>query len=186
MQSLPKSFEAFRAECMWLRQCYNTHAALFESSEATKQLLHNCSAIFFSDLNRMLIEYIFLQSSKITDPAKTGKRTNLTVSYINNELEKLGYLSPKIRFHADGIMRYREFVIGARNRLISHLDTETAMQDEPVGAHTTDDVTEFFEHLQEYCDAVGRAVGVGPLDFRYSPGQGDVQDLISLLKHAAK
>ena len=41
---------------------------------------------------------------------------------------------------------------------------------------------EFFENLQSYFDVAGVAVGVGPLDFRSSPGPGDVLDLIHTLK----
>lgn len=186
MQSLQTTFEAFRAECIWLRQCYNTHVDLFESGPKTAQTLHNSAAIFFSDLNRILIEYIFLQACKITDPAGTGKRKNLTILYLNDELKKAGLFHSEIAHHADGILLYRQLIIEARNRLISHLDTATVMKDEPVGAHTIDDVTKFFDHLQNYCDAAGRAIGIGPLDFRSSPGPGDVQDLISLLKSAAK
>lgn len=43
-------------------------------------------------------------------------------------------------------------------------------------------MSKFFENLQRYFDVAGNAVGVGPLDFRCSPGPGDVLDLIRTLK----
>ena len=54
---------------------------------------------FLEDLTHVLIEYIWLQISKITDPAKDDK--NLTVEYIDNRLSEFSDLSQHIR-------RYRQ------------------------------------------------------------------------------
>jgi hypothetical protein len=39
--------------------------------------------------------------------------------------------------------------------------------------------------MQTYCDEVGRAVGEGPLDFRWSAGTGDAIDLLRVLRQAS-
>ncbi|WP_340115609.1 hypothetical protein [Pelagibius sp. 7325] len=181
-EELQRTFIAFREECIWLRNCYNTYAALFESGEDTSRLLHQTAAHFFHDLNRILIEYVILQACKITDPAKFRKRDNLTVATLNIALKRRGLLTEEIREHSKGVMRYRDFLADARNRLISHLDMETVLNMGALGEHSKEDVSSFFDSLQEYCDAVGNVVGVGPLDFRCSPGRGDVIDLVSVLR----
>ena len=58
------------------------------------------------------------------------------------------------------------------------------VDDIALGAHGEEVIVEFFENLQAYFDAVGDAVGVGPLDFRNAPGPGDVIDLVRTLERA--
>ncbi|KJE34911.1 hypothetical protein UF64_09305 [Thalassospira sp. HJ] len=182
MNELQREFEAFRPECIWLKQCHYTFQQLFESGQETAQLLHNSAPLFFRDLNNILIEYIFLQVCKITDPAKTGKRSNLTLDFINLELEKNRLFNQELKEYSDEIMRYRSLVQTARNRLVSHLDTDSVLAGESLGRHTSEDVVSFFECLQNYCDTVGWLIGVGPLDFSHPGSSGDVLDLISKLK----
>ena len=56
----------------------------------------------------------------------------------------------------------------------------------PIGEHAKEEVTEFFSCLQGYVDAVGNTIGVGPLDFRATPGSGDVLDLIKVLRDTTR
>lgn len=183
MATLHEKFVAFRAECIWLRNCYNTFTTLFDENE-TRTLLEETAAIFFSDLNRVLQEYCYLQVCKITDPPKTGNRANLTVEAMNNALDAAKLLTPEIEKHAATMMRYRSFIQQPRNRLISHLDAKTVLKGDAIGGHDAHEVSAFFEAVQEYCDEVGRALGEGPLDFRWSPGAGDVIDLLRVLRGA--
>ncbi|RCK18713.1 hypothetical protein TH8_21720 [Thalassospira profundimaris] len=182
MDQLSTEFKAFRIECIWLKQCHFTFNQMFESDQETAQLLHETAPLFFHDLNHILIEYIFLQVCKITDPAKAGKRSNLTLPFLNQQLENQNLLTEEIKRYSDEILRYRSLVQTARNRLVSHLDMKSVLAAESLGLHSSEDVVCFFECLQKYCDAVGRIVGVGPLDFSHPGCSGDVLDLISKLK----
>ncbi len=184
MATLREQFVAFRAECIWLRDCYNTFTTLFDEDD-TRKLLEQSAVIFFGDLNRILQEYCYLQVCKITDPPKTGGRVNLTVEAMNLALGPAGLLTPEIKQHAAAMMRYRGFIKAPRNRLISHLDAKTVLKGDEIGGHDAHEVTTFFEAMQNYCDEVGRAVGEGPLDFRWSAGAGDVIDLLRTLRKAS-
>lgn len=114
MASLREQFVAFRAECIWLRDCYNTFTTLFDEDE-TRTLLEQSAVIFFGDLNRVLQEYCYLQVCKITDPATSLGRVNLTVEAMNDALKLAGLLTPEIEKHAAVMMRYRGFIKGPRN-----------------------------------------------------------------------
>jgi hypothetical protein len=177
-------FEAFRNECIWLRNCYNTYATLYESGERTEAALRTAAAHFFNDLNMILIDYVLLQVCRITDPAQTRGRDNLTVEQVNSRLQIAGLLTDAIARRSKGLIAYRELVKDARNKLVSHADLESVIRDLPLGAHAQERVDAFFEDMQEYCDEVGRAIGAGPLDFRTQPGRGDVLDLIRVLREA--
>ena len=60
-----------------------------------------------------------------------------------------------------------------RNKIVGHSDLDTYVSDFVLGAHPKEKMDEYFENLQSYFDVAGVAVGVGPLDFRSSPGPGD-------------
>ena len=175
-------FLAFRSQCIQLRTCYNTYTALYESGETVKIIMNSSAPVFFQDLNGILIEYIMLQVCKITDPAKTGGKPNLTCLAVNASLEKTGLMTDEITSHSRGIMEYRKLVKDARNKLISHADLNTVLSGLTLGEHSKEDVEKFFECLQGYTDAVGNTIGVGPLDFRVTAGSGDVLDLIKILR----
>ena len=180
--ALQKSFRLFREECIWLRCCYNTYHGLYESGSEVTDILSSVAKIFFGDLNRILIEYCWLQICKITDPAKSQGRENLTMKHIDSLLAENGLMTDKIKCCSQSILRYSEQLRTARNRLVSHLDKQSVMNGSPIGQHGRDEVEAFFEHLQEYVDAVGTTVGVGPLDFRASSGPGDVTDFLRKLR----
>jgi hypothetical protein len=159
--------------------------ALYDSGPEVLKTLSATAYIFFGDLSRILSEYFCLQACKITDPAETGGRTNLSMAHIDSILHAANLMTQDVERLSGELLRYRQLIAGARNRLISHLDRATALKGEPIGAHAKEALEAFVENLQLYCDAVGRAVGVGPLDFRVSPGPGDTLDLIRILEEQA-
>ena len=190
MSDLQKMFEAFRREAEWLRNCYNIYIHLYEADGETDDVLKRTAGWFFWDLNRILIEYIFLQVGKLTDPAQTsvkgGKRDNLTINHIDARLEAQGLLTKQIRCLSKKLLGYGEKVVVARNKLIAHLDRDAVLTGTGLGAHTEEEMVQFYDNLQKYCDAVGNVVGAGPSDFSTQPGSGDVVDLLSALKRSNK
>jgi hypothetical protein len=181
---LQKIFLALRDHCIWVHDCFYTYESLYESNnKETDAALHVAASRFFRDLNFILIEYVMLQICKITDPAQTGRYKNLTINHLNEELRGAGVMIPEIEQLSTDIMQYRNSIIDARNRLISHLDRDTVLKELGIGAHPREKVDEFFKNLQAYTNAAGIAVGVGPLDYG-GGGPGDVLDLIKILRRA--
>ncbi len=179
---LKNTFLAFRDQCIWLRTCFNTFTALYESGDATDQVLTRTAPLFFHDLNLILVDYCLLQICKLTDPPRSVGRDNLTVKHINELLKAQNKLTPAISAASDGLAQYRNLINDSRNRLISHADKRAVLTGLPIGAHSKDEVDAFFANLYKYIDAVGEAAGVGPLDFRTTAGTGDVIDLLRQLR----
>ena len=176
---LHESFIPFRDQCIWIHDCIYTFNAL---SEADAGILATAPR-FFSDLNSILIEYILLQICKITDPPETCGHANLTINHLNAELLKADLMTAEIEEFSNGLMRYRKLITDARNKVISHLDRDTLLAGLILGAHAEEEEQAFLGNLHGYTDAVGIAVGVGPLDYR-GGGPGDVWDLIEALRRA--
>ena len=93
-------------------------------------------------------------------------------------------VTPEIEALDASLTAYGELLKPARNKIIAHSDLEIHIEDISLGAHSEEVMVEFFQNLQAYFDAVGNALGVGPLDFRHTPGPGDVIDLVRTPKRA--
>lgn len=94
-----------------------------------------------------------------------------------------GLLTSAIEAATAGIVQYRSLIEDARNRTIGHADKETAMTYIVLGVHSRPEAFAFLEQLQAYVDAVGTAVGEGPLDFSVTSASGDVADLLKALNN---
>lgn len=175
---LEEAFLTFREQCIWLQTCFNIHAALFESDEKTSDVLSSTAPQFFHDLNLILVEYCLLQVCRLTDPARSAGKDNLTVEYINSLLQDEGLLTSEILDASNGLSLYRSLINDSRNWIISHADKRALLDSLPIGEHSEADISVFFENLYRYVDSVGTVVGVGPVDFRTTSGAGDSLDLL--------
>ena len=184
LDQLRKDFDWFRSECIKLRNTFNVYHALYESDdEETDAALRQTACLFFHDLNDWLIQLLLLQIGRLTDPARTSGRENLTVCWIVEEVGKVGRLIPEIDDLGAELMRYRQRNIrDVRNKYISHNDLKAFQCRQKYGQHRKDEAYGFFENLQKFTDEVGNAIGDGPLDYSVQAGPGDVQDLIRALK----
>ncbi len=188
-RELREAFVAFRKQCIWLRRCFNTFEQLFHDAEA-RRVLQEAAAHVFHDLNLVLFEYCLLQAAKITDPARSWSKAakvhveSLTVRNLDEHLGSEGLMNPAIETASAGVMRYRDFIVEARNKVIAHIDKGVAIANQSIGAHPANEVEAFLEHLQNYNDEVGRAVGEGPLCFRTQAGDGDAITLLHCLRVA--
>jgi len=175
-------FLELREQCIWLQTCFNTYTTLYESDNETSGVLHKAAPAFFQELNLVLVEYILLQVGRITDPASSLGRPNLSIAHLNELLSSEVKLTSEIMEATTDIQKYRELIVGSRNRVIAHADRETMLSDVPLGDHREEDVTKFLGDLQRYLDAVGIEVGEEPLDISVTSCKGDVYDLLSVLR----
>jgi hypothetical protein len=190
---LRATFLHLREHCIWIQTCFNTFNDLFETGDARHQLMDRTAPLFFHELNRILYENYILQVCKLSDPphsmvpvkingkTEREKRYNLTVAHVNELLAAEGLLTSAIETATAGIVRYRSLIEAARNRTIGHADKETALTYIVLGTHTKPEASAFLEYLHAYVDAVGIAVGEGPLDFSGTSAPGDVADLFKAL-----
>ena len=179
-QEQQDEFVAFRESCIWLRNCYDTFNHLFDSGPETEAILRRTAPEFFGDLNSILQDYFFLQARRVTDPAATGSRENLTLQNINAGLA--GLITQEIRDLSTSILGYRALISDISNRVVAHADKATALCPGLVGVHSKHELESFMDNLQAYTDAVGIVLGVGPLDYSVQTGPGDVQDLLRVLR----
>lgn len=182
--ALQDEFVKLREQAIWLRQTVNTFNCLFDSGPETERLLRESAALFFGDLNTMMQEYAILLVCRLTGPAETFGKPNLSTQRFTGLMRQSGCLTPEVERLDACLTAYGERLKPARNKIIAHSDLEVHVDDIALDAHGEEAMVEFFDNLQAYFDAVGNAVGVGPLDFRYAPGPGDVIGLVRTLERA--
>jgi hypothetical protein len=132
-----------------LRSAWRHYQILFEDGELRRTLLHRIAPIFFGDLNKVLIEQLVLQICKLTDPATTGSRKNLTLDCLVDHGDFTGAAAECDRARAlrDSIGQFRAKIVVARNKLISHLDRESVMAGIALGGASDAEWEQFWDDL---------------------------------------
>lgn len=183
-QGLLDDHEQLR-ECMIIiRRDYNTYTALY--CDENSLLLGATAPTFFTDLAEILQRDWILQVVKLMDPAETkikgGKRENLTIRLVSQQLDKESLLTVDISEKEKAILDFGELLKPARDRILAHRDRHCHYEGLAMGATTDAQLNSFIQDIQDYCDLVGIQIGVGPLDFSASGCEGDVLDLLKHLR----
>ncbi len=181
--ALKDEIEAMANFCVHLRSVWRHYEILFEEGELRRTLLHRVAPTFFGDLNQVLIEQLVLQICRLTDPAVTNGRTNLTLDYVLQEVDFTGAPEQQARATAlrDSIKVFRSKVVPARNRLIGHLDRDAVIAGVPLGGASEAEWTQFWEDLDQFLNLVHTRY-VDPSGTFHLNDVGMISDADSLVK----
>ena len=153
MPNVSKSdVSAFCDVCVPMRSIWQHFHILFEGADLQGKHLQSIAPIFFGDINSLLKEHLILQICKITDPEESKGRKNLTVDFLINQsdfstaADKLDKLK-KLR---NNINTFRAKILPARNKLIGHLDRESVLNGQPLGAADPSEWNQFWLDLQDF------------------------------------
>lgn len=185
LEQLRSDFDWFRDQCMKLRNLFNTYLILY-SDDDTQNLLKESAGLFFDDLYHWMKEVYYLQVGRLTDPVEMMSYKNLSIATIVKHLRAANIITDSIEKCAKELGAYGKLTKNARNKLYAHSDLETYRSKATLSSHSEQEMGMFFTNLQRFTDEVGIALGVGPLDYSTQAGEGDVVDLIRLLKQSGK
>ena len=145
--------EDFCDICTEARSDYGLYKSLFESDPRNVKLFTSIAPLCFWELRRILAQNVLLQICKITDPAGTGKKTNLTTNFV---LEKISWPAPvadKLRHFNDRLLKFRTHIEPARSRRIAHTDLTAQIERlENLGTFPAGADVQFFLDLQTFID----------------------------------
>jgi transcriptional regulator with XRE-family HTH domain len=134
-------------ERVWMD--YNLYLSLFETDERTLNLYTSVAPFCFRDLNDIFIYYLIIQFSKVTDPANTGKKSNLTTNYILEKLIWPDAIHQQLREVNDRLMSFRQCIEPARNRRVVHVDLSAQIEQlDNLGNFLKDADKQFLQDLQ--------------------------------------
>lgn len=157
---------------------------LFYGSEARINLLNAVATHFFGELFGILLDRLVLGVSKLTDPAGSGSRTNLSLAYVHRGLaEDSRYPCARAEQLIEQAMSVREHLQLWRSKRIAHNDATIALGLLDAGKIIPERIREFFGIAEQYLDLARSALDLGPCTLS-TPGIHGADELVRALKMA--
>jgi AbiU2 len=174
--------QAFTDSCVSLRSQWQHFQILFEGSDLKRELLQTTAPTFFGDLHRLFVEHFVQHICRLTDNSQTMGRKNLTVKFLieHSDFSCAPGTLDQLRRISDSIDGFRDLILKARNRFISHLDLEAVRLGDPLGAASRDKWRQFWLDLQDFLDLMHRH-HIEPNGHFYLNAIGGMTDAGSLL-----
>ncbi len=112
---------------------------------------------FFADLNAILHNYILLEFSKITDPARTGRKENFTVDNLIASIEWPQDIRDRLKVLSHKAKNFRNHILSARHKLLAHMDKKVFLAEMTLGEFPQGEDETFLKTLEEICDITHEA-----------------------------
>jgi hypothetical protein len=179
----------FADHCVFMRSIYLHGKILFEASTGEDKARMSLAApTFFGDINKMFVEYIILQVCKITDPTQDFRgNDNHTIAFLLQhydfsadpaKMERLAQLDARLQ-------AFRQNLLPARNKLISHSDRDTILAGQALGGAPQGEWDEFWLNLQDVVCIIYEKVFGTPFYLNGVAMLSDADGLLKALKHGA-
>ena len=179
----------FANHCVFMRSIYLHGKILFETSTGEdKDRMSRAAPTFFGDINRMFVEYMILQVCKITDPAQDfRKNDNHTIAFLLRHYDFSADLKTTQRLaQLDArLQAFRQMLLPARNKLISHSDRDAIMAGQALGGAPQSEWHEFWLNLQDIVSIIYEKVLGTPFYINGVAMLSDADGLLKALKHGA-
>lgn len=127
---LAEVFELIQKDVIWLHAKWINYCQLYETNKERIDLLNNVAPYFFHTVQNVFLTDIFMNICRLTDPAKTGKKENLTLDRLFQTIDKNKYpdLVKSVEEKLDVVKEKCEPFRKYRNRLLAHKDLPTALK----------------------------------------------------------
>lgn len=177
------AIKRFCDQCRRLKLIYDYYYELYETNEMRLKLLEEVAHNFFYDLQGILMEFIFLNICKLTDPARSRKDNNLTIKYILDEIDDGVRRNLELDALSEKLHEFRSYIKLARHKVITHGDLNTIASGKKLGAFPEGADKEFWKNLQEFVNRLYKYYfdTIYPLDTANLSG---ADDLVAALKKA--
>lgn len=172
---------------VWLRSVHNMYKELYENDKAD-QLMDKTAQSFFDDLNVILINYLLLEFSKITDRAtiqvKGDNIANFTVDNLITCVNWPDKIMSSLEPLRKEVKTFRGYIENARHKLLAHYDKETFLNGKVIGGFPLGENERFLSVLEKICDITHEACFNSIFGSISVSMHGDVEDLKKALKKA--
>jgi hypothetical protein len=167
--------------CNWTHEAWVLYRTLFDDNPDLPKLSRGRHAYLLHALNHVLQEYVLLQVAKLHDPAVVSGRVNLSLAYFVEYGGWDPHTSGRLRDLKARLDELDAQIRPARNRILSHNDFATLVNEQPLGAFPKDADLEYFRTLHEFVSCIFEQVtGVVCADFATFT-RTDVQEMIRAL-----
>jgi hypothetical protein len=179
-------YDPLSKEVTWLHGRWICYRQLFGHSEARVDLLNESAATFFFVIQDILLGDVQLGLSKLTDPARTAGKENLSLYLLQERLEHHGdqvlaaRARGKLEALKDKCWLFREW----RNKKLAHLDLVTTMKaiQNPIPGISREMVEQALEDLRSLLNAIELHYNDHQIAYELFVMDADGEALIASLK----
>jgi len=147
----------------WLQRKWMEFGELFQRGQDRIDLLNSTASNFFYFLNKLLYEDALLHIARITDPAESFGRQNLSVTRLAGAIAELG-LRQSVEAATARALTTCEFARAWRNKRLAHADLDTLRQGNAAGLPEVTEarVEDALESLRQLLRMVDEHYGMVP------------------------
>jgi len=157
-----EDIKVFADACAFSRSVYLHFRTLYETStDDDRARMGRAAEILFGDLHQIFVEYIILQICKITDPANDFKKNdNHTVAFLLKHYGLTGdaKIGPRLTELDQKTQAFRQKLLPARNKLISHADRDAILAGDKLGGAPQAEWDQFWLDLEELVNIIHERV----------------------------
>lgn len=166
--------EIFCEQCGWTWTIHNQYRILYERNEKRLRMLDRVAQDYFGFMKSVLVDYLYLQFAKLTDPATQAAHANLSAPFVASELPWPPQVAGALRSHLKTLLVFRASVIVPRSKIIAHADLKAHLSGSILGGFPKGDDLRFFDALQQFVNIAHEEVTgeIYPLD-AVSPRDAD-------------
>ena len=143
---------AFCDQCNWAYEVWVTHKCLFDDNPAPEDNIGRTHD-FTVRLSEIIHEYALQQVSKLHDPWKQSDSLNLSIVYMVR-FGEWGDKQAQIDATCTRLEEFYQYIRSARNKILSHIDLETVIDNRTLGKFPKDIDDQYFNTLQELVNEV--------------------------------
>jgi hypothetical protein len=180
-ESVGTIFDALLYEVYWVHDKWNEYVTLFATNDKRIELMNESAPAFFRTVQDTLWEAVLLHICRITDPAKSAGKKNLTLKRLENNLERSPIAHP-VRELVTLASDSSDFARDWRNRTLAHKDLELSLKKDvkPLAEASRIAINKSLESIY----AVINLVSTHYLDTEYdfSSDDGDAVSVLYLIR----
>jgi len=150
---------------------FKTYSNLFCSGVDTLDLLKESDAAFFRELYVVYLNYLSVAVSRLLDPARTGRKMNLTYFHLLDLLEE-HTSTPQTQLR-DDLAKCKEDAYNftePRNQLVAHLDLSVNTKSESgksVPSFQPVEFNAFYESISKFMNEIRKILGKDPFMYEW-------------------
>ena len=154
----------FVQQCEWVYSCWRLHRILFDDNPNISKLSSSLATHALVHLSNITQHFFILEIAKLHDPKEQMGKFNLTIDYILH-LEWDDVNSKKLKSLKNTLDAFETKIRSARNKIISHNDLSTQINNITHGTFETNEDVKYFESLRQFVDVINRLDPDEPFQF---------------------
>jgi AbiU2 len=156
-----------------------------DSGSKEREVMETIAPLFFSDMGKVLGEFLVIAACRITDPAvdRSGNQ-NFSLELFANSFPQDGDAFKQLDALRQRMNKLRDKVSLARRKLGAHADREVIRKGEPLPAGSRKDWDDFWSALRDFVRVLNEKASGKSFEINAADVRADAESLLKALKQS--